>query len=98
MYVGLVICVPAFYSAEVLVTQTDLEAFFRRQGHPDWADQVFREGKDRELMEVLPYRSVAWFWNGFLKMFVGYGRRPAFAFVWSFIVIFIVHYPCTLRT
>jgi len=45
--------------------------------------------KRRERDEILMPLSGSWFWSWFLDIFDGYGYRPAFAFIWSGLVIVI---------
>ena len=59
------------------------------QGHPDWAAEVMLAQKRRERNEILMPLSGSWFWSWFLDIFDGYGYRPAFAFIWSGVVIVI---------
>lgn len=62
-----------------------LESFFRRQGNPQAADQVFFAQKKHELQAVhtgyTKWLYIAWEWIS------GYGRDPLSTFVWSIIVI-----------
>jgi len=66
----------------------DLEAFFKRQGHPERANEVFVAQKRRERKEILQGR---WrkLWSYFLDYSVRYGRSPGRAFRWSVPVIVI---------
>ena len=63
-----------------------LESFFRREGAPALADEVFVHAKKREGIETRSL-SLAWFANKFLDVTVGYGRKPLRAFVESLAVI-----------
>ena len=51
-----------------------LAEFYRREGYPGQANQVFIAQKRREREEVL--RGAQWCWSLFLDLFVGYGRSP----------------------
>ena len=59
------------------------------KGHPDWAAEVTLAQKRRERDEILMPLSGSWFWSWFLDIFDGYGYHPAFAFIWSGLVIVI---------
>ena len=63
-----------------------LESYFRREGAPALADEVFVHAKKREGIETRSL-SLAWFANKFLDVTVGYGRKPLRAFVESLAVI-----------
>lgn len=75
----------------------NLEAFYRRQGQVDLANTVYIERRRRERAEIFrdtaraailsPDRWVRWAWNVFLEGFVHYGRSPAWALVWSCILV-----------
>jgi len=73
------------YSASVYA---DLEAFFKRQGHPERADEVFIAQKRRERKEILHgiWRKLG---SYFLDCSVRFGRSPGLAFRWSGLVILI---------
>lgn len=64
-----------------------LSQFLTDKGHPDWAAEVDLAQNRRERDEVLTPLSGAWFWSWFLDIFAGYGYRPAFAFIWSGLVV-----------
>ena len=66
-----------------------LAQFLTDKGHPDWAADVELAQKRRERNEVLTPLSGPWLWSWFLDIFAGYGYRPAFAFIWSGLVIAI---------
>jgi len=66
-----------------------LGQFLTDKGHPDWAAEVDLEQNRRERKEVLTPLSGAWFWSWFLEIFIGYGNRPALAFIWSGLVVAI---------
>lgn len=66
-----------------------LSQFLTDKGHPDWAAEVNLAQKRRERNEVLTPLSGAWFWSWFLDIFAGYGYRPAFAFIWSALVVVV---------
>jgi hypothetical protein len=53
-----------------------LESFFRQQGSPDNADEVYIAKRQRERREALQGVG-AKIWSLFLDLSVGYGRRPA---------------------
>jgi hypothetical protein len=61
-----------------------LESYFRREGAPTLADQVFVNAKEREGSEA---RGLARLANKVLDITVGYGRKPWKAVVWSLLVI-----------
>ena len=63
----------------------NLEAFFQRQGAFLYADEVFKTRKKRERREVL--KNIDWWWNLVLDVFVGHGRNPGRALVWSILVV-----------
>lgn len=67
---------------------TNLEAMFQRQGFPERANEVYimrkiRERKDGGLW-WLP-----WVWNRILQAFIGYGRKPWLAWLWSIGIVFL---------
>ena len=64
-----------------------LSKFLTDKGHPDWAAEVELAQNRRERDEVLTPLSGSWFWSWFLDIFAGYGYRPAFAFIWSALVV-----------
>jgi hypothetical protein len=66
-----------------------LAQFLTDKGHPDWAADVELAQKRRERNEVLTPLSGPWLWSWFLDIFAGYGYRPAFAFIWSGLVVAI---------
>lgn len=68
------------YSAAVYAT---LEAFFKREGYTESADEVFIAQKTRERHETLHWHSPEYWWNWFSYLFVGYGRKPSYVLVWS---------------
>jgi hypothetical protein len=65
---------------------TNLEAYYRRVGLENAADDVYFHGKLRER------KVVSWsgyFWNLFLLITVGYGKYPGIALLWSILFISI---------
>jgi uncharacterized protein YjbI with pentapeptide repeats len=70
------------YSADVF---TRLEDYYRKLGYARPADRFFRLQKQREREEVL--RGFAWGWSFFLDKFVGYGRSPERAILWSVVIV-----------
>ena len=68
-------------------TYNTLEAFFRRQGYSDRADEVFLSHKRRVRGEFLS--DIKWVWSAFLDHFVRYGRKPQLALIWSLIVVLL---------
>jgi hypothetical protein len=69
----------------------NLEAFFMRQGAPDWADKVFVSRKVRQRKEVLSRieHFPSYLGNIFLYIFVHYGRSPERAFGWGVLIVLI---------
>ena|GEM_PF-4561048 len=61
-----------------------VEAFLKNNGQAQLADSVFIERNIREA-EGLPWYSRLW--SFFLRVFVGYGRKPWLAFFWWFAVV-----------
>ncbi len=53
-----------------------LERYFRQEGEPDIADQVFIEGKEQERKQALKRFSFPWCLSWFLDVTVGFGRHP----------------------
>jgi len=74
------------YSPEAYRT---LAQFLTEKGQPDWAADVELSRKLRERKDILTPWTGSWLWSWFLFIFSGYGQRPDFAFIWSFIVIAI---------
>ncbi|MFT3895828.1 MAG: pentapeptide repeat-containing protein [Anaerolineales bacterium] len=72
------------YSPEAYHT---LAQFLTEKGQPEWAAEVELTRKLRERDKILTPWSGAWVWSWFLYIFSGYGQRPVFAFIWSFLVI-----------
>ena len=74
-----------------------LESYFRREGAPALADDVFVHGKEREGKEASGWAKFA---NTFLNWTVGYGRQPWKAFCWSLgcIGLSTVFYMCCMVT
>lgn len=72
------------YSPEAYRT---LAQFLTEKGQPEWAAEVELSRKLRERDHILTPWSRAWLWSWFLYIFSGYGQRPVFAFIWSFLVI-----------
>jgi uncharacterized protein YjbI with pentapeptide repeats len=64
---------------------TGLEAFYRREGYPGQANEFFFAQKRRERDEVLS--GSEWLWSFFLEKFVGYGRSPIRALIWSALIV-----------
>ncbi len=72
----------------------NLEAFYKKRGKPDRADDVFVAKKSRESEELLRksgwLRNLpAWSWNRLLGLLVRHGRSPHRAFIWSAIILLI---------
>lgn len=68
----------------------DLESFYQRTGHPEFADQIFfaqkyRERTDRDLHASFGTKA----WSIFLNVFVRYGRAPWMAFLWGLVIVLI---------
>jgi len=72
------------YSADVFA---QLEDYYRALGYPREANAFFRAKKKREREEVL--HGTSWLWSFFLDQFVGYGRSPERAILWSVAIIAI---------
>ena len=72
------------YSSDIY---TSLAEFYRREGYLSEANQFLIAQKRRERDEVLQGR--AWCWSLFLDLFVGYGRSPERALLWSTLIILI---------
>lgn len=64
---------------------TGLVEFYRREGYVRQANRFFIAQKQREREEVL--RGSAWCWSLFLDWFVGYGRSPERALLWSAAIV-----------
>src|SRR5205823_1506614 len=65
---------------------TNLETFFRQQGEPKRADQIFVGHKERERTEVLKER-FSKVQSFVLRWLVNYGRNPEWALGWSILPI-----------
>jgi len=76
------------YSADIFGR---LSEYYRQLGYPRQANTFFRAQKSREREEVLS--GPAWAWSFFLEKFVGYGRSPERAILWS---IAIVSFGCLM--
>ena len=72
-----------------------LEEFFRAAGYPERADTVFIARKQRERSEALEGLTV--WWNLFLDLFVGYGRKPERVLVLSLLVVLLGALPFRRR-
>jgi hypothetical protein len=70
------------YSADVF---NRLDDYYRLLGYPRQANAFFRAKKKREREEVL--HGPEWAWSYFLEQFVGYGRSPERAILWSVAII-----------
>ena len=70
------------YSADVFAR---LDEYYRHLGYPREANIFFRAQKKREREEVLSGPARAW--SYFLEQFVGYGRSPERAILWSVAII-----------
>jgi uncharacterized protein YjbI with pentapeptide repeats len=72
-------------SAYSMDIYTRLAGFYRRDGYPRQANQFYIAQKRRERTEVLHGANRAW--SLFLDVFVGYGRSPERAFLWSLVIV-----------
>jgi len=70
------------YSADIFGR---LAEYYRQLGYPRQANMFFRAQKKREREEVLS--GPAWVWSFFLEKFVGYGRSPERAIMWSIAIV-----------
>lgn len=70
------------YSADIYAS---LDDYYRRLGYPSQANLFFRAQKQREREEVLT--GLGWAWSFFLDWFVGYGRSPQRAILWSVAIV-----------
>lgn len=70
----------------------NLEAYFRRNGLPEWGDHVYVNGQHRERERLPWYGKIG---NVLLWLIIGYGRRPWLALVWS--AVFVVVGACVFR-
>jgi hypothetical protein len=61
--------------------------FYRREGYLREANQFSIAQKRREREEVL--RGPEWLWSLFLDWFVGYGRSPERALLWSISIVLV---------
>lgn len=77
----------AHHSAYSTDIYSSLEAFYRHEGYPREANQFLIAQKRRERQEVL--HGMEWWWSLFLDWFVGYGRSPQRALLWSVSIIVI---------
>ena len=60
---------------------SQLENYFQRCGYKERANQVFIRMKDRE--REMAHEMGRWLWNLFLKITIGYGRKPRMALYFS---------------
>jgi hypothetical protein len=72
------------YSADIYSCFGD---FYRREGYLREANQFSIAQKRREREEVL--RGPEWCWSLFLDWFVGYGRSPERALLWSISIVLV---------
>jgi hypothetical protein len=70
------------YSTDIY---SSLAEYYHREGYPREANQFLIAQKRREREEVL--HGMAWWWSLFLDWFVGYGRSPQRALVWSVSIV-----------
>lgn len=70
------------YSTDIY---SSLAEFYRREGYPREANQFLIAQKRREREEAL--HGMAWWWSLFLDWFVGYGRSPERALLWSILIV-----------
>lgn len=69
-------------------TYGDLESFYQRNGHPEYADNIFFAQKKRERTDKSLHASLGTkAWSGFLNVFVRYGRAPWMAFLWGLVIV-----------
>jgi len=72
----------------------ELEEYFKRTGHTDWGDEVYIDQQWREHI-YRPWKepgfgalkSHSWWANLVLYEVVRFGRRPAWAFLWSLVIV-----------
>ena len=72
------------YSSDIY---SSLAQFYRREGYPREANQFLIAQKRRERDEAL--HGMQWWWSLFLDWFVGYGRSPERALLWSILIVSI---------
>lgn len=72
------------YSSDIY---SSLAVFYRREGYPREANQFLIAQKRREREEAL--HGMEWWWSLFLDWFVGYGRSPQRALVWSVSIVLV---------
>ena len=72
------------YSSDIY---SSLAEFYRREGYPREANQFLIAQKRREREEAL--HGMEWWWSLFLDWFVGYGRSPERALVWSISIVLV---------
>ncbi len=72
------------YSSDIY---SSLAEFYLREGYPREANQFLIAQKRREREEAL--HGMEWWWSLFLDWFVGYGRSPERALVWSISIVLI---------
>ncbi len=72
------------YSSDIY---SSLAEFYRREGYPREANQFLIAQKRRERDEAL--NGMQWWWSLFLDWFVGYGRSPERALLWSVLIVSI---------
>jgi hypothetical protein len=70
------------YSADVFAR---LDSYYRHLGYSRQANMFFRAQRRREREEVL--NGLGWGWSFFLEHFVGYGRSPERAILWSVAIV-----------
>jgi hypothetical protein len=69
-----------------------LEDYYNRLGYPSFADYVFIKVNQRERREHLTWMHYRWWWNGFLDIFVLYGRDPLRAAGWCLLIVILGYF------
>ncbi len=67
----------------------ELEKYFKRAGHQDWADDVIITMKNRELAQMAWYDPSRWLVKIFWGWLAGYGRAPLRIFWLSLFIVLL---------
>lgn len=64
-----------------------LEDYYRLEGFPSYADEIYINYKFRETTDGLTFTSWQWWWNIFLGGFIIFGKGPELALIWFVLIV-----------